>query len=138
MGRVLIQSIMCPVIVVVGDVIVNQPPQMDFVQGNDVVQDLAAAASDPALRNPVLPRCLNTGALRLKAGCLQEGDHIGIEFGVVVKDDISIGISLGKRFTQLLNDPIGGRMTSDVEVQDLAPAVRDHEEAIQESEGQSG
>jgi hypothetical protein len=99
-GRVLTQSIMCPVIVVVGQVIADQPPQMRFVQCNDVVKDLAATASDPALRNPVLPRCPNTDALRLKAGCLQEGDHIGIEFGVVVKDDITIVPSLGKRLTR--------------------------------------
>jgi hypothetical protein len=137
MGRVLLERVMYPVIVVVGDVIADQPPQMGFVQCNDVVQDLAAAASDPALRNPVLPRCPNTGALRLQAGCLQEGDHSRVEFGVVVKDNVSIVTSPGKRFTELLNDPIGGRMTSDVEVQDLAPAVFDHEETIQKLESQS-
>jgi hypothetical protein len=42
----------------------------------------------------------------------------------------------GKRFTQLLYHPLGSRMTSDVEVQNPAPAMLDYEEAIQELEGQ--
>ncbi len=95
---------------------------MGFVQCNAVVQELAAATSDPALRNPVLPRRPNTGALVLKAGGSQERDQISIEFGFVVKVDLSIGTSLRKCFTQLLNDPIVRWMTSDVEVQDLARA----------------
>jgi hypothetical protein len=33
---------------------------MLFVQRNDMVENLAAAASHPALRSTVLPRCLNT------------------------------------------------------------------------------
>jgi hypothetical protein len=37
MGCVHIQSIMYPVIVVVRDLLADQPPQMDFVQCNDVV-----------------------------------------------------------------------------------------------------
>ena len=51
---------------------------------DDVVQDLAAATSDPALRNAVLPWRLNTGALRLKASRLQKNELILIKFRVVV------------------------------------------------------
>src|ERR1700730_16855946 len=111
---------------------------MSFVKSNDMVEDLAAAASHRALCDSILPRCLNARALRLQTGCLQEGDHIGIEFRVVVQDDITIRTSLGKRRTQWLQDPLGGRMTSDVEVQDSAALMLDHEEAIEEAEGQRG
>jgi hypothetical protein len=45
---------------------------------------------------------------------------------------------LGKRFTQLLHHPLGGRMTSDVEMQDPAPAMLNYEKAIQELERQRG
>src|SRR5881394_2591128 len=82
----------------------------------------------PALRGTVLPRCLNTRALWSEARCLQEGNHIRIEFRVVVEDGITIRTSLGKRFTQLLHHPLGSRMTSNVEVQNLAPAMLDYEE----------
>ena len=46
---------MNPVVVIVVDVIANKPPQMLFVQRNDMIENLAAAASHPALRNPILP-----------------------------------------------------------------------------------
>ena len=64
-GRVLCQRIMDAVIVVEGDVLANQASQMWFVPGDDVVEDLAATTSDPALRNPVLPWRPHTGALHL-------------------------------------------------------------------------
>ena len=78
-----IEGIVNPVDVMVVHVIANEPPQMFFVQRDDMVENLAAAASHPALRNPVLPRCLNTRALRSEACCLQETNHIRIELGVV-------------------------------------------------------
>ena len=48
--RVFVQRIVNPVVVMVVHVIANQPPQMSFVQGDDMIKDLAAAASDPTLR----------------------------------------------------------------------------------------
>ena len=92
----------------------------------------------PAFRGPVLPRRLNTRALRPKARCLQQGNHIGIEFRVVVEDGIPIRTSLGKRFPQLLDHPLGSRMASDVEVQNPAPAMLDDEEAVQKLECHRG
>jgi Glycosyltransferase family 87 len=53
---------------------------MLFVQRDDMVENLAAAAYHPALRSPVLPRRLNSRALRSKARRLQKGNHIRIEF----------------------------------------------------------
>ncbi len=134
--RVLIEGIVNPVVVMVVYVIVNESSEMLFVQRDDMVENLAAAASHPALRSPVLPGCLHTRALGLHASSLQEGNHIRIEFRVVVEDGIMIWTSLGKRFTQLLHHPLGSRMTSDVEVQDPATAMLDYEEAIQELERQ--
>ena len=83
--RILIQGIVNPVVVIVADVIANEPPEMLFVECDDVIENLAAAASHPAFRNPILPGCLHTCAFRLETRCLQEGNHIGIEFGVVSK-----------------------------------------------------
>src|ERR1700735_505279 len=77
--RVLSERIVNAVIVVGVHVIAHQPPQMGFVQRDDMVEDLAAAASDPALCDSLLPRCLHTRALRLQAGGFQKGDHIVVE-----------------------------------------------------------
>jgi hypothetical protein len=92
------RGIVSPVIVVVVQVIANQPPQMFFVQRDDMVENLAEAASHPAFRSPVFPRCLNTRAFRSEVRRLQEANHSGIEFRVVVEDGITIRTSLGKRF----------------------------------------
>jgi hypothetical protein len=43
----LLEGIVNPVLVVVFRVIPNQPPEMFFMQWNDMVEDLSAAASDP-------------------------------------------------------------------------------------------
>ena len=134
--RVLIEGIVNPVVVMVVHVIANEPSEMLFVQRDDMVENLSAAASYPAFRSAVLPRRLQTCALRLQASSLQKGNHIDIEFRVVIEDGITIRTSLGKRLTQLLYHPLGGRMTSNVEVQNPAPAMLDYEEAIQELEGQ--
>ena len=97
--RVLIEGIVNPVVVMVVHVIANEPSEMLFVQRDDMVENFAAAASHPAFRSPVLPRCLNTRAFRSEARRLQEGNHIRIEFRVMVEDGITIRTSLGKRFT---------------------------------------
>src|SRR5260370_12684453 len=62
---VLIEGIVNPVVVVVVHVIANEPPQMFFVQRDDMVEDLAAAASYPALqqfRFAKAPGCLSASA----------------------------------------------------------------------------
>jgi hypothetical protein len=81
------------VVLKVVHVIANEPSEMLFVQRVDMVENLSAAAFHPALRNPVLPGCLNTRALRAEARRLQERNHIAIEFRVVVEDGITIRTS---------------------------------------------
>jgi hypothetical protein len=56
-----VERIVSPVLVVVEHIVSNQAPQMTFIQRDDLIEDLAATASHPAFRNPVLPRGLNTG-----------------------------------------------------------------------------
>ncbi len=125
-------------LVVIVYVIADQPLQMSFVQCDHVVQDLPTATPDPAFRNPVLPGRLNARPLRLQARCLEERDHLCIELRVPVEDHLPIEASLGERFSQLLQHPIGGRMAGDVAVQQFAPSLLDHEKAVQELERQRG
>jgi hypothetical protein len=55
------------IFVIIGDVISNQPAQMNFVENDYVVKQLSAAASNPALSNPSLPRASETDLLWLNA-----------------------------------------------------------------------
>lgn len=79
----------------VGEVAANEGADVAH-QRDDMVENLVAAASQQVFRGP-LARCLSTRALRSEARCLQEDNHIGIEFRVVVQDAIMIRIGLGKR-----------------------------------------
>ncbi len=52
---------MSPVVMVVRDVIREEPLEMALVQRNDLVEQLAPATADPAFRDSVLPRALDRG-----------------------------------------------------------------------------
>jgi hypothetical protein len=53
------QSEMGAVVMVIRDVLREQSLQVSFVQRNDLIEQFAAAASHPALRDSVLPGTLN-------------------------------------------------------------------------------
>src|SRR5688572_12749789 len=55
-SAILIESIVSAILVVITHLVTHQPTEVLFVQRNDVVEDLAAATTHPAFRNPVLPR----------------------------------------------------------------------------------
>src|SRR5580700_2792379 len=94
MRRVLLEGIVNPVLVVVVHVLTNQPPEMFFMDRNDMVQDFPAADSHPSLGDAILPGRPNTRPLWLQARCFQETDHIGVEFRIAVQDQVAIGACL--------------------------------------------
>jgi hypothetical protein len=49
------------VVAVIANVIAKKSLEMVLVQSDYVVEQIAAAASDPALGNPVLPRAVDRG-----------------------------------------------------------------------------
>ena len=53
--RFLPESQMRAILVVVRNVLAQQAFQMAFVEGNDVIQEVTAAAAHPALGDTVLP-----------------------------------------------------------------------------------
>src|SRR6516164_5186093 len=68
----------------------------------------------------------------------QHRRHISVELAVAVEDQILGCTLLREGLSQLLHDPGTGGMFGDVEVQDVATAVRDHEEAVQYPKGRGG
>jgi hypothetical protein len=108
---------------------------MLLVQRDDMVRDLAAATSDPAFRDSILPGRLDARPLGFQTRCPQERDDITVELRVAIQDDVTVRVSLGKGLTRLLDDPLRSRVSGHVEVQDLATSVRDDEEAVKQLEG---
>jgi hypothetical protein len=45
---------------------------MSLIQGDDVVQNLPPATSDPSLRDAILPGGLHAGVFRLQTVCFEE------------------------------------------------------------------
>ena len=58
-GRVFGQSEMGSIIVVVGDVLGEEPPQVTLVQCDHLAEQIAAAALHPALGHAILPGTSN-------------------------------------------------------------------------------
>ena len=64
---------------VVGRIVSDEPPEMFFVQRDDMVKNLAPAASHPALRDPILPGRLDAGSFEFQTRRLQKRDDVVVE-----------------------------------------------------------
>jgi hypothetical protein len=54
-GRILVQSLVSAVLMIVADIFVNESSQMNLVEDDHLVQQFPAASPDPALRDAILP-----------------------------------------------------------------------------------
>lgn len=123
------------VFVMVVHVVSDQPAQMLFIKRDDMVQDLPPATSDPAFGDTVLPGGLRARWLGLQTRCLQERHDVGVEFRIPIEDRVTIWAGFRKCLAQLLHDPLRGRVTSNVEMQNSASPMLDNEKAIEHLEG---
>ena len=101
-GRVLVEGIVNPILTMIGDVFADQPAQMGFIQRNDVIEKLPAAASDPSFRDSILPRRLDPRPLYFQPGRLQEIRNSSIELRVMVENDITAAHSVRESLAELL------------------------------------
>jgi hypothetical protein len=58
------------ILVVIAHVFADQTAKVFFIHRDDMVEDLAASASDPSFGDAVLPWCLNARPFRIKSGGL--------------------------------------------------------------------
>jgi len=85
-----------------------------------------------------LPRTANTHPDRLDPARLQQRAHLGTEFPVTIKDDVSVWAWERQRLSELLHNPLACRVRGRVEVENAALMVLDDEEAVQHPEIQRG
>jgi hypothetical protein len=124
--------------VVITRILAKKSSQMSFIQRDDVVQHFSTATSNPPFRSSVLPRRLDARLLRLETGCREQSNYIDIKLRVMVEDDVAVWIRLRERLPQLLDNPFRCGMSGNVAVQNLAPAMFDDKEAVQQLERQRG
>jgi hypothetical protein len=65
-----------PVLLIIADVLAEDSAKVLFVHRDDMVEDLAAAASDPSFGGAVLPGRLNARPFYFQSGRLQELDDV--------------------------------------------------------------
>src|ERR1700738_5054376 len=83
--RVLRESKMSPVLVIVEQVGRHQPFEMALIQDNHVVKQVASATSNPALSNTVLPRTAKGRASWLASDVPHCRNHVGSKLCVSIK-----------------------------------------------------
>ena len=133
--RSLPQPQMRAVVVIVVDIISEQPFQMASVHRNDVIQQVSSAAFDSTLRDPVLPRTLERGLNRIYLHGSHSCRNFQAVLGVTIKDQESGSQVEREGLPQLLNNPPAGGMFRDIEMQDTPSVVADNEEAVEYAEG---
>src|SRR5258707_9338587 len=83
--RVLRESKMRPVLVIVVQVRRHQPFEMPLIQDNHVVQQVASATSHPALSNTVLPRTAKGRASWLASHVPHCRNYVGCKLCVSIE-----------------------------------------------------
>ena len=101
-----------------------------------MVEQIPAAVAHPALGDAVLPRTAEAGLLGLDAKARYGIDHVIVELRAAIKDQIAGGRVVRERLAQLLNNPPAGRMSGHIAMKKTPPVMRDHEEAIENAEGE--
>ena len=119
------------ILMIVTDVLVHQAFQMTLIQNNDMIEQIPAAITNPALSNAVLPRTSEAGSFRLDAQSLDGTDDVLIEVRGPIEDQILRRGIVGECFSKLLHDPGAAWMASNLPMQDPPPIMRNHEEAVQ-------
>src|ERR1035441_10056002 len=98
--RLLVQPEVCSVVVIVGNVLREESLQMSLIQRDYVVEQVAAAASDPTLGDTILPGTLNRGTYRCHLQRADRGWHFQSVLRIVVEYEKSGRRIVGKRSTQ--------------------------------------
>src|SRR5215510_6356549 len=83
--RILRKPKMRPIFMVVADILAHEPLQMPFIQYDHMIEQVAAAASHPALRDAVLPGTAIGRAHGFTSHPPDRRNHILAKFGVVIE-----------------------------------------------------
>ena len=122
--------------VVVLDVLTKHPPEMLFVDRDDMVETLAPERADDALGDGVGIRRVHRSQNRLDPEPSSACDEVSAIATVAVSDEEPWLLTPGGRLDYLLPDPGRVRMLRDVPVPDAAPVVVDHDEHVERAEGE--
>ena len=102
-----------------------------------MIQEISTYTANPTFRNSVLPGTSECGPNRLAAHRFDGRDHIGTELCVPIEDQKVWRLFVAfSSFVQLQRNPQCVGIASHVVVKDSTPVMANHEEAVQNAEGQ--
>src|SRR5713101_716119 len=130
--RFLRQGVVSAIFMIVREVFGQQPSGMPLIKDEHVIHQVSATAFDPALRDPILPGTLERRSDGLDAHVFDRDEHLAIERGVPIQDEIPGRSAVGKRLPKLLTDPRRGGMFGDISSKNLATGMADHEEDVEQ------
>ena len=125
---------MSAVLMEVVDVGPSESNSVALVENDNVIEELAPAATNPPLSHRILPGTAKGGSARSCGHRLDERDHVPAEDRVTVEDQMSRRRVEGECFSQLLDDSGGARVEGGVEVKDPSSVVVDDEPAVQDAQ----
>ncbi len=111
---------------------------MPLVEDDDVVETFAAKRADETLDIGRLPGRAWSNEHFRDAETTQSAPEWFTVYGIAITQQIAGRGVKGKGFDDLLCRPLSGRVSSDVEVDDLASLMSKHEDHIEDSKGQRG
>jgi hypothetical protein len=126
-GSILIQREESALPVIIGEVALEVPAQRPLVPHDDVIEALADR-SDHAFDERILPRTTRRRQHVVDADGVQRTARIRSVDRVTIPDDEALGGLPRPRLAELLRGPLGGWMRGDVQVDDAASIVRQHDE----------
>ncbi len=130
---------MSAVLMEVVDVGPSESNSVALAPNDNVIEELAPAPTNPPLSHRILPGTAKGGSARSCGHRLDGRDHVPAEDQVTVEDQILRRGIERERFSQLLDDPGGGRVEGGVEVMDPSSVVVDDEPTVQDPQrGGSG
>ena len=138
-GRIPIQREVRAEVVVIGNVVLEDAPKMEFSENDQVIGALASNRADDSLSVRVLPGGSRSGDDLSDAHSSNSGTKVGAVDGIAVAEEIAGDrITTRKSFDHLLRRPLGRRMTGHVEVHNAPAVVGEDDEAEQESKSGRG
>lgn len=123
--------------VVVTEIVLDETAQVSLVEDEHVIQKISATASDPALGHSILPRAGGGYAFGSQAAGGKQIGGLLTKLAVAIQNRVPVRTRVRECLPELLRYPGAARVFRDIEMENLASAVFDNEEAVQHTKSQS-
>ena len=120
---------------IIVEVVRESAAQMGLVEHDHVVQTFPADGADQAFDKRILPRGARRNELLFQSQPQGPPHKFQTVNAIAIAEQIAGWLSVGESLGQLLRRPSGRRRIGDIEMQNFAARMGEHEEDIEDAEG---